>query len=355
MSPAVSSSAPPRATVAAGFVTGMLAGALRHGHDPQPWLLASGIAPELLALAAQGRAPRIPVERYAQLYNTVNVALDDEGFALFSRPMPVGSFELLCRSLTSAPHLREALERASRYLRILLPDIALRLSQQGNTACLQLVEVLPLANESNAPARVFAFEWLLRLLHGLSSWLVGRGLALESVTFPYARPAHAEDYQLIYTAHSYFCPEQTALEARFPADLLDLPLRRDEAAVTSFLAGAPGKITTLYRRDREMVLRVRDQLRAALPELPALEQVALSLHLSERTLERRLAAEGSSFRAIKDALRRDVAVARLLKTEESIQKIATDLGYAELSAFYRAFVDWTGKTPAAYRRHAQGR
>ena len=88
-------------------------------------------------------------------------------------------------------------------------------------------------------------------------------MPLDRVRIPYAPPAHVDDYALIYTEHAEF--GAAVLEAQFDATLPDLPIRRDEAAVSLFLQGAPAKITALYRRDREMVLRVRDMLRAALP------------------------------------------------------------------------------------------
>lgn len=337
-----------RATVAAGFVTGMLAGALRRGLDPQPWLEASGIPEAILG----DESLRVPVARYARLYNTLNLALDDEAFGLFALPLRVGSFELLCRGLVSATNLAEALERASRYLRVLLPDIRVDLVRERDQGRLLLRETRPLAESLNDPGRVFAFEWLLRLLHGLSCWLVGRSVPLEEVAFPYDQPPHVGDYALIYTARSRF--GAACLEARFQANLLDLPLRRDETALLNFLEGAPGKLTTLYRRDRQMVLRVRDALRDALPQVLELDVVAGLIHLSPRTLERRLTQEGSSFRAIKDALRRDMALSRLVKTDHSVARIAADLGYADPSALYRACVDWTGKAPAEYRREARG-
>jgi AraC-like DNA-binding protein len=137
--------------------------------------------------------------------------------------------------------------------------------------------------------------------------------------------------------------------------LLDLPIRRDEAALTTFLDGAPGKITTLYRRDREMVIRVRDLLRSALPATLSLDDIAARLHLSPRSIHRRLTDEGTTFRGIKDALRRDLALARLTRGKTPISQIANDLGYADTSAFYRACIEWTGLAPAHYRRLWSGR
>ena len=328
-----------RATVAIAFVQGMLAGLEHGGHATAPLLERANIAPALL----DEPTARIPVDRYAALYNLINVQLDDEGFGLFSAPIRTGSFEFLCRSTITAPTLSEAIERSVRFLRLVLPDLAVRLESTQEQARLCIAETRPLPI-----GRIFAFEWLLRLLHGLLSWLIGRGIVLDSVTFPYPRPAHADDYALIYTADSTF--DARELSARFAANLLDWPIRRDEATLQAFLDGAPGKLTTLYRRDREMVLRVRNVLRDALPASPPLAAVAHMLHLSPRTLHRRLEDEGSSFQATKDALRRDLAINSLAKTTQGLAQIAAELGFADSAAFYRAFVRWTGMAPAHYRR-----
>jgi AraC-like DNA-binding protein len=328
-----------RATVAIAFVQGMLAGLIHCGRDTAPLLEQVHIPNQML----HDPQARVAIDRYAQLYNLVNRELDDEGFALFSQPIRIGTFEFLCRSVITAPTLAAAIERSARFLRLVLPDLAVHLACRDDQACLRISETRPLLI-----GRVFAFEWLLRLLHGLFSWLVGRSMVFDSVAFPYPRPRHAADYALIYTAHSSFGADELA--AVFAGNLLDLPIRRDEAALQAFLDGAPGKLTTLYRRDREMVLRVRNSLRDALPQSASLAAVARSLHLSPRTLHRRLQEEGSSFQAIKDALRRDLAIDRLAKSRQGLAQLATELGFADTAAFYRAFVRWTGVAPAHYRR-----
>jgi AraC-like DNA-binding protein len=341
-------SAPPpsvrhHATVAIGFVTGMLSGLVARNIDFSPALLAAGISPDELS----DPAARVPLADYAALYNGLVRHLDDEGFALFSAPLRLGTFEFLCRSMIGSRTLAEALERGTRFLRLVLPDLCVSVARNREAAAIEIAEPSPLGQSLNDPCRVFAFEWLLRLLHGLACWLVGRELALGSVQFPYPRPAHAADYALIYTARSIF--DGPTLVASLNPNLLDLPIRRDEEALAAFLQDAPGKITMLYRRDREMVRRVRDILANAFPEPIALENVARELNLSPRTLHRRLAEEGSSFRAIKDALRRDLALSRLEKTQQPIAQIAADLGYSEPSAFFRAFQGWTGIAPTTYR------
>jgi AraC-like DNA-binding protein len=327
-----------------GFVIGMLSGLLANGADPSRLLLDAGINPNDLS----DPNARVPIGSYAALYNLVVKELDDEGFGLFSVPLKIGTFEFLCRSVVSSRTLEEALDRSARFLRLLLPELRLTISRERAAARIEICETSRLGHSSDDPRRVFAFEWLLRLIHGLSCWLVGRSLSLDFVQFPYPRPYHADDYALIYTAHSSF--DSSSLTAGLNANLFDLPISRDEEALANFLSGAPGKITMLYRRDRETVRQVRDILARALPKPVSLEYVADRLHLSSRTLHRRLHGEGSSFRAIKDAVRRDIALSKIEKKRQPIGQIASDLGYSESSAFFRAFRKWTGKAPTKYRR-----
>lgn len=329
-------------TVAIGFVKGILSGVSRAGLDANSLLEHAEIASELL----NDRHARIPVARYAALYRLINEGLDDEGFALFSRPLRRGSFELLCRAVLSAPTLEQALERIARFLHVMLDDLEVEVIKSGRAAAIVISEeqALPVG----AAGRVFAYEWLLRMIHGLAAWLVAHPLPLDEVCFPYPPPLHATDYELVFAPRYTF--DAPRLEARFPAEWLALPVRRDEAALRSFLVDAPASITTLYRRDRALTQRVREHLRAALPEHPGLPAIARRLFVSPRTLHRRLEDEGTSFRAIKDTLRRELATEWLSKTTRPLGRIGADLGYADAAAFYRAFTSWTGSGPREYRK-----
>ena len=335
-----SAGSPP--TVAIGFVTGILSGVARAGLTAESLLEHAEIATHLL----HERGARIPVARYAALYRLINDSLDDEGFALFSRPLRRGSFEFLCRGALSAANLEQALERIARFLHVVLDDLEVEVQTSGRAGVIVISEeqALPVG----AAGRVFAFEWLLRMIHGLAAWLVAHPLPLDEVCFPYPPPLHAADYELVFAPRYTF--DAPRLEARFPAEWLALPVRRDEAALRVFLADAPASITTLYRRDRALSLRVREHLRAALPEHLGLPALARRLLLSPRTLHRRLEDEGTSFRAIKDGLRRDLATDWLAKTTRPLSRIGADLGFADAAAFYRAFAGWTGSGPREYRK-----
>ena len=332
------------ATVAAGFVAGLLSALPEHGLDPAQVLVEADLDPDVLT----GDSRRVLLTDYALLYNRVVALLQDEGFGLFSAKLNVGTFEFLCRSMIGSRTLAESLTHAGKFLRLVLPDLTLSTVVDDKTARIEIRENIAIGKSPDDPRRVFAFEWLLRLIHGLACWLVARGLSLDSVQFPYPRPPQAADYALIYTEHATFGGDR--LIAHLRPNLFALPIRRDQDDLARFLDGAPGKITMLYRRDREMVRQIRDILAASMPEALSIEDIAYRLHVSLRTVQRRLKEEGSSYRAIKSALRRDIALSKIEKSKKSVGEIANELGYAETSAFFRAFVDWTGETPTSYRR-----
>lgn len=324
----------------------MIAGLERRGFDLRPAFSAAGVSYPPPAAAA-----RLPIERYTALYNSLAIHFDDEAFGIFEQPLRCGSFEFLCRAILSNPTLGAALEQATRFLRTQLPELSVTLVREGTRSQLRLAGHGGFARlATDDPMRIFGYEWLLRLLHALASWLVGRSIILEEVTFPFSAPAHVADHALIYSSNCRYRDDQASLSAQFSTSVLDLPVRRDVAALEAFLDGAPGRIAMLYRRDRGTVTRVRDLVRNRLPNVPTLREIAGALNLSSRTLHRRLGDEGSNLRAVLDSVRREEAMLRIVTGDHSIARIASDLGYADPSAFYRAFVAWTGESPSSYRK-----
>jgi AraC-like DNA-binding protein len=80
--------------------------------------------------------------------------------------------------------------------------------------------------------------------------------------------------------------------------------------------------------------------------------MAQQMRMPASTLRRRLRTEGQSYQAIKDEIRRTLAIDQLLHTPKSVGEISADLGFLEPSAFHRAFRKWTLKSPGEYRNES---
>jgi AraC-like DNA-binding protein len=304
-------------------------------------LAASHVPAELLG------APhaRVPAEAFSAVWLAVARELDDEFFGLDRRRMKVGTFAFLCHAVLHSPDLGLALRRLLRGFAIVLDDLHGELRVEGGRA------VVRLSNRIADPeSRRFADETFLIMVHGIACWLVGRRIPIIVAEFAHPRPAHAQEYGVMYSqALSFEAPHTTI---QFAAAHLDAPVIQDEVTLRKFLRTAPRSVFLKYKNEDSWTSRLRRRLRGFIGtgEWPRLEDVAREFRVAPTTLRRRLEAEGTSYQGVKDELRRDAAVHQLCGTRLSIADIASALGFQETSAFHRAFKRWSGVQPGEYRR-----
>lgn len=307
-------------------------------------LQAAGIAPAALADAAA----RVPAPAFAALWLAVAHELDDEFFGLDARRMKVGSFALVTQAAAAGGTLSEALRRVLRGFGVLLDDVAgeLRVSPRGDEAAVVIANRI-----ADASARRFADETYLVMVHGLLCWLAGRRLPLRGVAFAWPRPAHAVEHEAMFSGELAYDAPATAL--RFEARWLAAPVAPSAGSLKAFLRSAPQSVFVKYRNAESWTARVRRRLRATPPSgWPRIGALAAEHGVAVTTLRRRLEAEGTSWQALKDDLRREAAVAHLRDGSLPIADIAGLLGYREPSAFHKAFRKWSGMQPGAYRAQA---
>ena len=284
---------------------------------------------------------RVTHDQIVQLYQLVAVGTGDEMMGLWSRPIRAGALKHLCTIVRDASSLSAALFRFATFWNLLLDDYTLVLEDRRGTLEIALIP------RSDAPAHRFGHMLLLKLVHGIASWLTGRELPLQNVGFSFARPDFAEDYAILFPVQVRFAQPHSTIA--FDAALADLPVSRSDEDMQAFLLRAPRDwIFTTYR-EHALPLRVREYL--LLSDAPActLKQAALALGMTPRTFMRRLDVEGTSFQIIKDSLRRDIAIRDLALGRKSIEAISQDLGFATAANLHRAFKRWTGVTPGSYR------
>ncbi|WP_299929701.1 AraC family transcriptional regulator [uncultured Pelagimonas sp.] len=283
---------------------------------------------------------RVTHDQIVKLYQIVVSETGDEMMGLWSRIIRPGALKHLCASVLGASSLAAALYRFSTFWNLVLDDHHLSLSETDRSL---ILHIRPISGAN--PSR-FGHMLMLKLAHGVASWLALRELPLTGVGFTFPKPGFAQDYPILFPGPIVF--DETTSWIGFDKALGDLPVSRSEADMTSFLQRAPRDWIFTNSREHALPLRIRELLVLS-PRMDCdLGDAARHLHVTPRTLIRRLKSEGTSFQAIKDGVRRDMAL-RDLATGKPIEAISQDTGFATPASFYRAFRGWTGQTPRQYR------
>lgn len=319
------------------FVQAVMLAYRKYGRDPSQMLASAGLS----RADVKDSSRRITAAQMEALSATAMKELDDEALGWFSRRLPWGTYGMLCRASLSAPSLRVALSRWCRHHRLLTNELELTLHVGRTEARLELTEHVPLR-----AMREFCLLTSLRYVHGYACWLIDSQLAVTGVTFPFSAPRHAKVYETLFPGPVHFDAPRAGFT--FDARYLELRPRRDEAAMSRMLQNALPITARPYRRDRLLMERVRAALSQSASTARAL---ARALHVSERSIHRHLADEGTSLQKVKDEVRRERSLELLARTDLPLKQLAAEVGYRNVKSFARAFRGWTGKSPSQWRAH----
>ena len=328
-----------RAETPIAFIGAMVEAYRRRGLDPSQALKRAQIAPNLLQ-QPQARVTALQMEWMSE---AAMRELDDEALGWFRRRLPWGSYGMLVRASLTAPNLEVALARWCRHHNLLTEDIRLQLSVDKGLACIELHEQHDLQGMQE-----FCTVSVLRNALGVACWLTDSRIPLTRTELHFAPPAHVTSYRVLFEGPTRFDAPVSRL--CFDAGYLQLPIRRDEAALQRMLQRALLLTVRPYRRDRLLVERVRQALSEQPEHSRNADDLAALLHLSPRTLHRQLQEEGATLQQLKDSVRRDKAIELLLRTPRPLKQIASEVGFQSEKSFIRAFKSWTGQTPDGLRR-----
>lgn len=285
---------------------------------------------------------RVTLKEITTLYQLAARETGDEMMGLWSRPIRSRALQHLVTVQREASSLVSALFRFSTFWNLLLDDFFLDLQTGQEEVTLTLI---PYSRDTQ-PQR-FGHMLILKLAHGLLSWLGGSETTVKGVSFAFARPDFSPDYTVVFPCPVEFAAPQTSID--FDPRQFGRPITRSPAEATEFLERAPLDWIFTGSRAHTYSLRVRAFLYGAAWQSCQLPDAASALKMTPRTLSRRLKEEETSFQDIKDALRRDIAIRALQHGTDSIEQIAFETGFSAPANFHRAFRNWTSRTPGSYR------
>lgn len=308
--------------------------------DVQAGLAAAGLAPAIL----DDTADQVPAARFAAFIDeAARVAGEDFygldlGLGYDLRASGIAAY--MCLACATA---RESLRNACRYGAIGDTSADYALTEAGDEAFFRIETRSPQIRMSR-----HATEFKVALVIAACLTWVGPELRPREARLAFVRTSPREAERRLG------CPARYGAEATglaFGSDQLELAPRSSDpylldllerVAMACLAQRGPARDPTRARVERLLV----DALAKG---APTARQVAEALGISERTLARRLAAEGASFGQILDEIRRGMALGYLEDPTISLAQIAFLLGYADQSAFSNAFRRWTGRSPSRFR------
>jgi AraC-like DNA-binding protein len=320
-------------TMASGELRVFVSGLERLGYDRSMLLAAAGLqdadledADARISCAAFGAV----IERAQRERFTRNLAVR------LACETPIGSFPLLDYLVMTSETIEAGVAQLSKYLRLVGTPVVLDTHVDADG-----VRVVA---ESPVNPLTVEFDLSLMVLHFTAE--TNRQFR-ATVHFAH-RPNDVAEIERILG-----CPVRA--EAGWSGlamshETWKLPLRRRDSVLRSVLEAQADAIAARLSLTGGLLSEVRRALASRVAGgNTGIQAVARQLATSPRTLQRRLAEQGSSYQELLDLTRREAAIGYLVESTLSICEIAYLLGYSEPAAFHRAFKRWNAETPQAFR------
>ncbi|MCC1497569.1 AraC family transcriptional regulator [Alcanivorax sp. 1008] len=259
-------------------------------------------------------------------------------------PLNIGSHGFLGYAFQSSRNLGEAFDLAVRFLRTRTSLFDIRIERDGKRAALVLEERYDLGDLTQIVA-----DAVITSILAIGQQMFGVMLAHRvTLCLPYAEQQHHQGWRKKTGLNLQF--GRAWMQLQFPAALLDMSISTADPTLAALAAARCEEELRQAGESNDIVSRVRDIARRHLTDENSLEKVAGELHLTTRTLRRRLQQAGTSYQSLIEQMRRRLAVHYLLHSQRSVDDIAAVLGYSDPSNFARAFRRWTGESPREYRQ-----
>lgn len=251
-----------------------------------------------------------------------------------------GAFGLAWKS---APDLRGSYTRSERYGRVLGSAETYRVERDNDATFFALEKAgtdnlgMQLSNEASLAA-------VFQISHEVSA----QPFRPSAVYFKHAARGDTGVFADHFGCPVHFGAERDALQVSEAA--LTAPNRLGDATIAQFFDRHLEKELAALSDDAGLEQRVRIAVSQQLSEgVPTLSEIAATLGMGARTLQRRLSDKDQSFQSLVDLARRELAQQLLVETEYSLAEVAFLTGFSEQSGFTRAFKRWSGETPRSYR------
>jgi len=304
-------------------------------------LSGTGLSPESLA----NPETLTSVRQYITVCNNaLQLSKSPETPFLTGSRIPLSAYGMYGFALVCSPTIREVFQVAVKYHRLATPLLSLSWREEGD----YVSWVLPVNQTVAHPDSLMRFliEQQLTQLCTHSRALVEHCVPIRAA-LPYSAPRHTHLY------NRYLCCPvrfgQPMGKLTYPRSVLYAKPRMAHGLTSKILQETCDRILGEVKTSTGVAGEVYQIIASTPGHSPTMQTVAKQLATTERTLNRKLHAEGTSFTQILDDVRCNLAKEYLRSTKLSIEDISELVGFSEAANFRHAFRRWTGSTPAHYR------
>lgn len=303
-------------------------------------LAALEVAPSML----EDPDRRVPYAVVLRAWELAAELAGDPDFGIHAGEVtPIGTFDVLDYVTASCRTLGEAYDVFVRFQRMLHDAVQIAIERDGDVTRVRHAAAGYPSGIPRHAAEAAVATWVVR-----SRTLVGAPLQPVEVRFQHARPASTDEHRRVLGCPVRFAASRTELV--IASSVMELPLRTADPALYDIMRRQAGAALGRLPVADATASTVRQVLAAGMESGDVgLARVAVQMGMSTRTLQRSLAAEGTSLAGVLDELRREMASSYLQSGGLSMTAIAFLLGFSEVSAFDRAYRRWTGHAPSRDR------
>jgi len=242
----------------------------------------------------------------------------------------------------------EAITMFFKYIALTLTYFQYKLTVKDKLAFVRARELIDLKE-----LRVFACEREFVSIYRIVSDILKAPVPINEIRFAYPKPAYASAYEDVFHCPVRFnAPEHMII---FDSRLLAIPLPMSNPIAKKTYELECKQMCQRLKVKETMTDQVRQEILFKKESFPSFSELSRHLNISPRTLRRRLTDERTSYKSLSADIRKKKAIELLKTTDYSVEQITTELGYSDLSNFYRAFKRWTGKNPGFYRKGVSAR
>lgn len=294
---------------------------------------------------------RLPADTMASVLRRGRALTGEPGLGIYlGLQKRVSMYGFLGMATMTASTMREAIDLVVDLSHAVSTGLSLRLRVEDDLAALVVEEHVDFGDVRD----IAQFSFFVGILH-ISGTLLGvqggdpgvdHGVSID-MTIP--KPDYVDRFENVLPPIRF---GQPVAQMFFPAASLDLPLMTPDRATMELAKRQCEEQLSALRAETTLAGQVRRAMDGP-RGMRGIQEVASMLHMSSRTLKRKLQSHGTTFTELREQERCQRALHLLRNQSLSVDEIAARLGYSSLSNFARAFQRWTACSPTAYRRSLQ--